>query len=442
VAAVFTGNAEAFNWTNDNPAIGLPASGTGNIAFTSVKAPQTETAQITVTPANAACDGDPVTFTITVQGSNMDPPPDITVCDGDAVSIPFSGNASEYDWTSSNPAIGLDAAGSGAIAFTAQGGSSPLSSVVTVTPQPCPFASRSFTITVRPKAAALPLPDTVLCIGDSLSLPLLGATPGTTFEWTNTNGAIGLDTAGNVPYIRFTAAAVDSFATGLITVIPTRQGCVGQPMRFRITVRKCCVTAAGTLDTAARVVCGPNQLIALTLPGNHTLGPEDSLRFILYSNPANPLGSIVQYTDTLLFAFLPDSMQLDSAYYAGVLAGPLLPGDSLRLDTAANCFSLYRGPLLRWLRLPAMTLGAAPPEAVCKAGCANLLFEFTGAPPFEFVWEVWHNGQALISRQETSAGYQRLVSVCPVDFDVPLPPGSGMYDVRVVWLADGRCGCE
>ncbi|MGI9159357.1 MAG: hypothetical protein ACR2K1_06365, partial [Saprospiraceae bacterium] len=113
VAAAFTGNAETFNWTNDNPAIGLPASGTGNIAFTSVKAPQTETAQITVTPANAACDGDPVTFTITVQGSNMDPPPDITVCDGDAVNIPFSGNASEYDWTSSNPAIGLDAAGSG-----------------------------------------------------------------------------------------------------------------------------------------------------------------------------------------------------------------------------------------------------------------------------------------------------------------------------------------
>ena len=28
----FTGNADSFHWTNDNTAIGLAASGTGNIA--------------------------------------------------------------------------------------------------------------------------------------------------------------------------------------------------------------------------------------------------------------------------------------------------------------------------------------------------------------------------------------------------------------------------
>jgi hypothetical protein len=434
--------ATGFAWTNDSPAIGLPASGTGNIAFTTVKKMQTEIATVTVTPlytaGATACPGDPVTFTITVEGSNVNDPPDITVCPDQPVNIPFSGNATDYTWTNNNPAIGLDGSGSGTISFTTEGAAAQQTATVTVTPQPCPFGSESFTITVRPRAVADPLPDTTVCAGDSLNLIITG-TPGTSFSWTNSNPAIGLPAGGTLPFLRFAAPAVDTAISGTITVTPTRQGCVGQPISFVITVKKCCATAAGTLDTTAIVVCGPDKIIALPLPANYHLEPGDSLRFVLYSNPANPLGSIVQYSDTLLFHFLPDSMHLDSTYFVAVLAGPLLAGDSLLLDAAAKCFSLYKGPKVRWAKKPAMSL-ASPPEDVCRDGCTDVLFELTGTPPFEFTWQVVQNGQVLLSRDETAAGHQHLVTVCPADFDLPAA-GNTAVEVRVVWLVDRDCGC-
>lgn len=78
-AITFNGSAVAgttYTWVNDNPSIGLAASGTGNIpSFTAVNngvAPVT--ANITVTPRANECAGTPRTFTITVN-----PTPKVTV---------------------------------------------------------------------------------------------------------------------------------------------------------------------------------------------------------------------------------------------------------------------------------------------------------------------------------------------------------------------------
>jgi large repetitive protein len=56
-------------WTNSNPAIGLAASGTGNVPqFTATNPGNTDiTATITVTPRNNGCIGTPRTYTITVK---------------------------------------------------------------------------------------------------------------------------------------------------------------------------------------------------------------------------------------------------------------------------------------------------------------------------------------------------------------------------------------
>src|ERR1700743_1414356 len=53
-AVNFTGAGCAFNWTNSNPAIGLPASGTGNIpSFTAINTGSTPiTATISVNPVS------------------------------------------------------------------------------------------------------------------------------------------------------------------------------------------------------------------------------------------------------------------------------------------------------------------------------------------------------------------------------------------------------
>jgi gliding motility-associated-like protein len=69
IAFGFVDQNTTYSWTNDNPSIGLAASGTGNLpAFTAVNNGTTPvTANITVTPTSASgCSGTPQTFTITV----------------------------------------------------------------------------------------------------------------------------------------------------------------------------------------------------------------------------------------------------------------------------------------------------------------------------------------------------------------------------------------
>src|SRR6185312_13815188 len=69
-AVIFSGFASAYNWTNDSPVIGLPASGSGNIlSFTAINNTSAPiTATLTVTPYDVLsnCSGPPVSFTITV----------------------------------------------------------------------------------------------------------------------------------------------------------------------------------------------------------------------------------------------------------------------------------------------------------------------------------------------------------------------------------------
>lgn len=90
----------SYTWTNSNTAIGLPASGTGNVpAFTasnSGSAPIATT--ITVTPSINGCPGTPDTYTITVN-----PTPEISLSGATLTSTSGSG----YQWyLDGSPVIG------------------------------------------------------------------------------------------------------------------------------------------------------------------------------------------------------------------------------------------------------------------------------------------------------------------------------------------------
>jgi len=202
-----------------------------------------------------------------------------------------------------------------------------------------------------------------------------------------------------------------------------------------VTVVNCCATDAGSLDTAAISVCGP-KTVGIIHFGNQNLEPNDTIRFVLFSNPADPLGSVVQYSDSLYFPFLQGVMSFDSTYYAAVIAGNLLANDSI--DAADPCFSLRLGPKIRWHKIPTIAVGS-PPDSVCGIGCANVQFDFAGAPPFEFTWEISQNGQVLFARTESVDGFQLVVTVCPEDFD--LPADDGYFNFQVNYFVDKFCGC-
>ena len=83
-----------FNWVNNNPSIGLGASGTGNIpSFTTTNSTQAPiSALITITPTANGCAGTPATFTITVNPAPvLNTPLTASVCSGTLFSyIPSS----------------------------------------------------------------------------------------------------------------------------------------------------------------------------------------------------------------------------------------------------------------------------------------------------------------------------------------------------------------
>ncbi|HRI61762.1 MAG TPA: hypothetical protein PK228_18620, partial [Saprospiraceae bacterium] len=441
LAVNFSGTPGAtYSWTNSNPAIGLVTNGVGNISFTAAPVAQTEVATVTFTPELNGCTGASKSFSITVNPlPTMQPPDDVTVCGGGQVIVNFNGApGTNYGWTNSNPFIGLGASGNGSvIIFTATEAPILQTATVTVTPTAlgCTGASQVFDITVNATPAVNPPADVSVCAGKPVNV-LLNGSPGAVFDWANSNPGIGLGASGT-GNIAFTAANAGGTQTGSITVTPVSPttGCTGMQEHFTITIIKCCATDAGSLDTVSLFACGPKTM-SINHLGNQNLEPNDTLRFILYSDPNDPTGSTVQYSDTLFFPFLPGVTQYDSVYYAAAIAGNLLPNDSI--DTADPCFSIFKGPKIRWLKKPTITVGS-PPESVCRAGCADVLFDLTGTPPFAFTWLIVQGGQVLLSQNEVSDTFQMVVTVCPGDFTVPAADGYMNFQVNA--LQDKFCGC-
>src|SRR5690606_35056324 len=111
-----------YQWTNDNPSIGLATSGTGNInSFTAVNnTNEPVVANIIVTPTAKNCEGQTQEFQITVYPTaTFTTPKDLTVCNGENLeNIVFGGgniSGTTYKWSNSNTSIGLASEGTGNI---------------------------------------------------------------------------------------------------------------------------------------------------------------------------------------------------------------------------------------------------------------------------------------------------------------------------------------
>ena len=211
VAFVGTVSGTVYNWTNTNTAIGLAASGTGNIptfvGTNTTSAPISGT--ITVTPVftsgGITCNGTPRTFTITVNPiPTVNPVASFPVCHNSTAAATFSGatTGTVYSWTNSTPSIGLAASGTGNISFTALNTTSaPVVATIIVTPSfanggtTCTGTPITFTITVNPlpvvSAGTLPAR---ICISDTL-VPLNGTPVGGSWSGIGTSGMNFVPTA-------------------------------------------------------------------------------------------------------------------------------------------------------------------------------------------------------------------------------------------------------
>jgi len=160
-----TGGTTTYTWTNDSPAIGLAATGSGDLpSFTAINTgTEPIVATVEVTPlftGDINCDGISQTFTITVNPSaQVDEPNDQVLCNGDSILVEFTtqntiGNTT-FSWTSDID-FGNGLAGSGNIDFNVvNNGTFPSIATVTVIPiivnlgVSCSGPSQLFNVTVN-----------------------------------------------------------------------------------------------------------------------------------------------------------------------------------------------------------------------------------------------------------------------------------------------------
>ncbi|MBM3418778.1 MAG: PKD domain-containing protein, partial [Bacteroidetes bacterium] len=150
-------------------------------------------------------------------------------------------------------------------------GFAPITSTVVVSPLftfngiSCPGAKDTFQIIVNPEPSVFPLNNLILCEGtNSAMVPILGPIGGTTFNWVNSNAAVGLGSTGtgNIP-VFIGNNPTQSPIQSTITVTPLFTNgnvqCAGQTSSFTVTVNP-----APIVDTVNIAIC-PDQNVGLTL---------------------------------------------------------------------------------------------------------------------------------------------------------------------------------
>jgi uncharacterized protein (TIGR02145 family) len=249
-----------YSWTNSDLSIGLGPNGIGNIpSFTATNSTNNPvTATITVTPSFInpldTCRGIPETFTITVNPEpNVNLVSDKVYCNGILTSpIPLTGTVTGtvYNWTNSNPSIGLNGNGIGDIlAFTTSNpGPIPVTATINISPtftylsKTCPGNTLPFTIIVNPTPTVNLVANQTLCHNTATTpVTFTGFVPGAQYNWTNSDPSIGIPPGGSGNMPQFTVTNTSNIpVTATITVTSsfTNLGvtCPGSPSSFTITV--------------------------------------------------------------------------------------------------------------------------------------------------------------------------------------------------------------
>lgn len=188
-----------------------------------------------------------------------------------------------------------------------------------------------------------------------------------------------------------------------------------------------CTTNAGTVTAGINTFCLP---AAAQVPynGNAVLDGDDLLQYILFTNPANPLSSILVQSNSSTFAFNSATMQLGVIYYAATIAGNNVGGNVALNDP---CFDISNTTQIIWRPNPTVTFTAANPN-VCAGACTTVTATFTGTAPFTLTYTS-AGGSAVT---QTFPGNSGTFQVC-----VPVGAAPGSFSVVATSLADANCSC-
>lgn len=246
------------------------ATSTYTVTGTTNTCTNTTTAVINVNPmpvpvfvSSIECFGTPTAFT-----NNSTPA-------GSTYAWDFGdGNSS----TAMSPANTYSAAGTYVTTLTVTAPGTPNNCAVSVTG----------TVTVKPIPALNPVANISVCDQQQIAPQAFVSVPaGATVGWTNSNTFIGLGANGTGSIAPFTGTSSGSNTpiSGIVTAVPTLNGCVGPPINFTLTV-----SPQPTVTLTSPPITCPGQLVPAP---TYTLNPNDpSMVFSwMNNNTATGLGA-------------------------------------------------------------------------------------------------------------------------------------------------------
>ncbi|MGB4205842.1 MAG: PKD-like domain-containing protein, partial [Bacteroidales bacterium] len=298
--SVNTGGTTTYEWKHINPAIGLAASGNGDISFDAINnttAPVSSTFTVTPTFTNSgkSCTGPSEEFVIWVNPAGQVNEIDHQrLCNGETtIPVVFetnnTGGTTTYAWTNNTTSIGLAASGDGEIpSFTAvNNGNTPVVATITVIPTfenggtSCEGESKEFTITVDPTPVVTSPSSITICSDENVNYQITSNVEGTTFIWTaqNTVGTVTGWPSGVVTgtYINDLLTNIDE-ADGVVIysikpIGPDPLNCGGPPFYLEVNVVNC-----------NPVIGVAKQLVNVTNNGDGTHDVKFNIRVQNYGN--------------------------------------------------------------------------------------------------------------------------------------------------------------
>ncbi|RIJ49966.1 HYR domain-containing protein [Maribellus luteus] len=263
----FTGTATSYEWTNDQPSIGLVASGTGSIAAFNASntgnVPVIATIEVTPVYTNngVSCSGTPESFTITVN-----PIPTVSaspatqqICPGDNIAIsianPNSVAGTTYSWTRDNTTTltGLES-----------GTGNTISGMISSS-NPGTLETTTFTITATANGCSSQTTVQVI-VGDDTD-PTVASCPG--------NISVGADPGSCTAVVSYTLPAFDDNCDGNGLPGTLTAGLAsGQAFSVGITTVTYEFTDAagnGPVECSFTVTVSDNEAPVITCPANITV---------------------------------------------------------------------------------------------------------------------------------------------------------------------------
>lgn len=209
----------------------------------------------------------------------------------------------------------------------------------------------------------------------------------------------------------------------------------GQPAGFVVSLYVCCETCT---TSAGQIASGPLKpcidKAAIAPPATQTnLDGDDILQYILFSDPTDPMGSVLATNSDPNFNFDPSTMNLGNDYFIAAIAGDGLNGS---IDPNDPCVSISNQVAVTWQSKPTAMLYAID-ECLSPNNCYNIGVTLTGNPPFQLEGEVESEGNVITTFSGTFGNYNSIINIC-----LPTYTPTGPIDINVTSLADTSCDCN